>query len=57
MHSVTTSQLHISFEFADSLLHQLRAAGQETGKKSYLEAAAVLQAEIDTQVSIVQPEH
>ncbi|BDU72719.1 hypothetical protein [Mesoterricola silvestris] len=57
MSTVTTPQLHISFDFAERLLHQLHAAAQETGEKSFLEAAAALQAEVDRQTQTVQPEH
>jgi hypothetical protein len=57
MSAVTTPQLHISFDFAERLLLQLRAAAQETGQGSFSEVARLLQAEIDAQISLVQPEH
>jgi len=57
MSSATTPLLHISFDFADTLLLRLGAAAKATGDPSYLEAARILQAEIDAQLRIVQPEH
>lgn len=57
MTTQTSPQLHISFDFADSLVHHLRDAAKETGRESLLLAAKTLQAEIDSQVSLVQPEH
>lgn len=57
MSSATTPLLHISFDFADTLLLRLGAAARATGDPSYLEAARILQAEIDAQLRIVQPEH
>jgi hypothetical protein len=57
MSAVTAPQLHISFELAEQLVLQLRAAAKETGRASLLDGARILQAEIDAQVSKVQPEH
>ncbi|WP_306601023.1 hypothetical protein [Geothrix sp. 21YS21S-2] len=57
MSSTTTPLLHISFDFAETLLLRLDAAAKATGDPSYLEAAKILQAEIDAQIRIVQPEH
>ena len=57
MSSLTTPQLHISFELAENLVRQLRDAAKETGRESLLQGAKNLQAEIDTQASKVQPEH
>ena len=57
MSSLTTPQLHISFELAENLVRQLRDAAKETGRESLLQGAKNLQAEIDAQASKVQPEH
>lgn len=57
MSSATTPLLHISFVFAETLLLRLDAAAKATGDPSYLETAKILQAEIDAQIRIVQPEH
>ncbi len=57
MSNPTSPQLHISFDLAESLVHELRAAAKATGRESLLQVAQTLQAEIDTQVSLVQPEH
>jgi hypothetical protein len=57
MSRLTSPQLHISFEFAESLVHQLRDAAKETGRESLLQDARLLQAEIDSQVSMAPPEH
>jgi hypothetical protein len=57
MSNLTSPQLHISFDFAESLVHQLRDAAKETGRDSLLQAARSLQVEIDSQISLVQPEH
>jgi hypothetical protein len=57
MSAVTTPQLHISFDLAEKLVVQLRAAARETGRETYLDGAKILQAEIDAQIRNVQPEH
>ena len=57
MTTVTTPQLHISFDLAEKVLLQLRAAAKATGQESFLDAAKSLKAEIDHQTSINQPEH
>ena len=57
MSNLTSPQLHISFEFAEHLVHQLRDAAKETGRESLVHDAKALQAEIDAQVSVAQPEH
>jgi hypothetical protein len=57
MSNQTSPQLHISFDLAESLVHQLRDAAKETGRDSLLHVAQTLQAEIDAQLSPVQPEH
>jgi hypothetical protein len=57
MSNQTSPHLHISFDLAESLVHQLREAAKETGRDSLLQAAKTLQAEIDSQVTLVQPEH
>jgi HPt (histidine-containing phosphotransfer) domain-containing protein len=57
MSNVTSPQLHISFDLAESLVHQLQDAARATGRDSLLQVARTLQAEIDSQVSLVQPEH
>ena len=57
MSNQTSAQLHISFDLAESLVHHLRDAAKQTGQDSLLQVAKALQAEIDAQVSLVQPEH
>lgn len=57
MSNQTSPQLHISFDLAESLVHQLREAAKVTGRESLVQVAKALQAEIDTQVNLVQPEH
>jgi len=57
MSTVTTPQLHISFDLAEKLLLHLREAAKETGQGSFLDAAKALKDEIDTQIRTVQPEH
>jgi hypothetical protein len=57
MSTLTAPQLHLSFEFAENLVRQLRAAAKETGRESLLHGAEDLQAEIDAQASKFQPEH
>ena len=57
MSNPTSPQLHISFDLAGSLVHQLQEAAKATGRASLLQVAKALQAEIDAQVSLVQPEH
>jgi hypothetical protein len=57
MSNPTSPQLRISFDFAESLVHQLRDAAKGTGQEALLQAAKSLQAEIDSQINLVQPEH
>ena len=57
MSTVTSPQLHISFDLAEKLLAQLRTAAKETGQDSFLEAARTLRAEIESQTRTDQPEH
>jgi hypothetical protein len=57
MSSQTSPQVHISSAFAENLVRQLRDAAKVTGRESLLLLAKTLQAEIDSQVSLVQPEH
>ena len=57
MATMTTPQLHISFDLAEKVIRQLRIAARETGQGGFLDAAKLLQTEIDTQTRLVQPEH
>ena len=57
MSAITAPRLHISFDLVEKLVVQLLAAARETGRETYLEGAKILQAEIDAQLSNVQPEH
>ncbi len=57
MANPTTPQLHISMEFAEHLVRQLRSAAKDTGSASLLQDADRLQAELDAQFSQCPPRH
>jgi hypothetical protein len=57
MSTLTTPQLHISFEFAERLVHHLKDASQQLDGEFLLRDADALQAEINAQFSRTPQEH
>lgn len=57
MPTLTTPQLHLSFEFAERLFHHLREAGGHLDAEYLIQDAETLRTEIDAQSDQVPLEH
>ncbi len=57
MSSPTAPQLQLSFEFAETLVHDLQEASRQLGGGRLLRDAEALRAQIEAQARSAQPEH